>query len=79
MSDSINEPAHYMSGGMECIQIIEAMTTKMDDGFSGYCIGNITKYLYRYQDKGGLEDLMKAERYLIFLIRHETDVLNGDL
>ncbi len=71
MSDSINEPAHYMSGGMECIQIIEAMTTKMDDGFSGYCIGNITKYLYRYQDKGGLEDLMKAGNEVMAAFRRE--------
>jgi len=43
----------------------------------GFCEGNIIKYVTRYKDKNGLEDLEKAQQYLDFLIedykkKHET-------
>lgn len=34
----------------------------------GYLAGNIIKYVSRYQDKNGLEDLQKAKHYLEKLI-----------
>ena len=34
-----------------------------------YLEGNIIKYVTRYKDKGGLEDLKKAEWYLTRLIK----------
>jgi hypothetical protein len=34
----------------------------------GYCEGNIIKYVTRYKDKNGLEDLKKARHYIDFLI-----------
>lgn len=34
----------------------------------GYLEGNIVKYITRYKDKNGLEDLMKAHHYLAKLI-----------
>lgn len=34
----------------------------------GYCEGNVIKYVTRYQDKNGIEDLMKAQQYLQFII-----------
>lgn len=37
----------------------------------GYFIGNITKYVERYQDKDGLKDLRKAEHYIRKLIELE--------
>lgn len=33
-----------------------------------YCEGNVVKYLSRYRNKGGLEDLRKAEQYLGWVI-----------
>jgi hypothetical protein len=36
--------------------------------FSGFLRGNVIKYVSRYQDKGGLEDLQKANHYLSKLI-----------
>lgn len=34
----------------------------------GFCEGSIVKYVTRWQDKGGVEDLKKARHYLDFLI-----------
>jgi hypothetical protein len=38
----------------------------------GYLEGNVVKYITRWRDKGGLEDLKKAEHYLQKLIEVET-------
>ena len=34
----------------------------------GFCEGNVVKYITRYRDKNGLEDLKKAKQYIEFLI-----------
>lgn len=39
-----------------------------DDEFKGFCKGNIIKYVYRYEQKGGVEDLKKARDYINELI-----------
>lgn len=36
--------------------------------FTGYCKGNVLKYLWRWEDKGGLMDLQKAQVYLTWMI-----------
>ena len=36
-----------------------------------YCQGNAIKYLTRYKDKNGLEDLKKARHYIDILIQLE--------
>ena len=38
----------------------------------GYCEGNVVKYVSRWRDKGGIEDLRKAKHYIDFLIAHEV-------
>ena len=38
----------------------------------GFIVGNIIKYVCRYQDKNGAEDLKKARHYLDMLIEMET-------
>ena len=38
----------------------------------GFIQGNIIKYVVRYKEKGGLEDLMKARHYLDMLINEES-------
>lgn len=40
----------------------------------GYLAGNIIKYVVRYKDKNGIEDLKKAQHYLTKLI--EVEELN---
>ena len=62
MSDNINHPSHYTSGSIECIDAIRASMTPR--GFIDYCKGNVIKYVYRWDHKGGVEDLKKAQVYL---------------
>ena len=54
--DNIN-PLHYTShpSGVECIQITRHMS---------FNIGNAVKYLWRFEDKNGIEDLEKAIWYI---------------
>ena len=65
-NDTVNHPSHYTHGGVECIDAIRASMTA--DGFCDYCKGNIIKYIWRWRDKGGVEDLRKASVYLNWLI-----------
>lgn len=77
MTDSIN-PLHYKSGDIECIDAIKASMTTSE--FLGYLRGNTIKYIWRYNQKGGLEDLKKAEWYLRRLIlEFETDPFSDPL
>ena len=64
-SDLVNNPPHYNQAGIECIDAILAATNHNKEG---YLQGNILKYIWRYDYKGGLEDLQKAEWYLKKLI-----------
>ena len=65
-NDAVQHPAHYTHGGIECIEAIRSSMTA--DGFCDYCKGNIIKYIWRWRDKGGAEDLRKASVYLGWLI-----------
>jgi hypothetical protein len=61
--DMVNHPPHYTSKAVcdkcncpiECIDITRHMS---------FNLGNAVKYLWRWQSKGGLEDLRKARWYL---------------
>ena len=64
-------PAHYQKGGVECIEAIEASMSK--EAFKGFLNGNCIKYIYRYENKNGAEDLKKAEWYLLRLIALRED------
>jgi hypothetical protein len=37
----------------------------------GYCEGSAIKYLSRWRDKGGIQDLYKAKHFIDKLIEHE--------
>lgn len=64
--DNVNSPKHYCKGGLECIQVIKAELTP--EQHKGYLYGNVLKYMWRWPDKNGLEDLKKAKHYLEWLI-----------
>lgn len=68
-ADAVHHPAHYCRGGIECIDAIRASMSK--EAFAGYCKGNCLKYLWRYDAKGGVESLKKAQVYLGWLINTE--------
>lgn len=57
---------HYRS---KAVQPWSAMASWMSpDEFSGFLRGNVIKYVARCNDKGGIEDLLKARHYLDKLI-----------
>ena len=61
-NDPIN-PNHYRQGKVECIDCIESATSSLT-GFEGFCTGNAIKYLYRWKQKGGKQDLEKSKWYI---------------
>ena len=63
--DNVNHPSHYL-GNVEVIDYIQDKLTV--DQFEGYLVGNVIKYMSRYQKKNGLEDLKKGRWYLNKLI-----------
>ena len=65
--DNVNHPKHYLKGGLECIQVIKAQLTPEQN--KGYLYGNVLKYMWRWPEKNGLEDLRKAKHYLDWLIK----------
>lgn len=65
-SDTVMHPSHYCQGGIECIKAIEASMTPEE--FQAYCKGNVMKYIWRFREKNGLEDLKKAQVYLGWMI-----------
>ena len=61
--DVVNNPKHYNTGNIECIEAIEESMSSV--AFKGYLKGNCMKYLWRYDYKGKqVEDLNKATWYL---------------
>lgn len=65
-ADPVNRPAHYTSGGIECIDAMQAAFG--DEAVKDFCLCNAFKYLWRHRQKNGVEDLKKARWYLNRLI-----------
>lgn len=67
-ADMVNHPSHYTQGGIECIDALKAATvSKM--GIEAVCTANAIKYLWRYEEKNGIEDVKKARWYIDRLIK----------
>ena len=64
--DNVNHPKHYCKGGVESIDFVKAAVSNLS-GFEAVCVANIIKYMWRYKEKNGLEDVMKAAKYLEWL------------
>ena len=68
--DMVNHPSHYKAkNGMEVIDVIEAFTANLS-GYEATHTGNVIKYICRWKEKNGLEDLRKAQWYLNRLIKN---------
>lgn len=64
----VSHPSHYQSkNGIEVIDVIEAFTEDLE-GIEAICTGNAIKYLCRWKNKNGIQDLEKAMWYLQHLI-----------
>ena len=68
--DMVSHPPHYQSEtGLGVIDVIEAFTFDLK-GIEATDTGNIIKYICRWKQKNGVEDLRKAKWYLEHLINH---------
>ena len=68
-------PGHYSRGGMECADAMRAMMYGLDiTNMEAYWLGCAMKYIWRFAEKNGVEDLEKARECLRLLIEeHERD------
>ena len=64
MSDNIN-PDHYKNNSIQLEPYV------LCSAFS-FVSGNVLKYVIRYKDKNGVEDLRKALRYLNMMDEEDT-------
>jgi hypothetical protein len=75
-NDPVNNPSHYNTGGIECIDAMQAMLSTEE--FIGYLRGNGLKYRWRFRYKNGIEDLRKAEWYenrlLSFIVENDINI-----
>lgn len=65
--DTVQRPAQYNQSDIECIDAIKASMT--DEEFRGFLKGNVQKYVWRSEHKGGAEDYRKAQYYLDRLVK----------
>jgi len=72
MSNNIS-PSYYQKGKIE-------VTDFIIDQQLNFIEGNIIKYVARYKDKSGIQDLRKARWYIDKLIETQMDIklLEGD-
>ncbi len=62
IKDNVNHPSHYETGKYECIDVM--LETQGKESVKAFCICNAFKYLYRHNNKNGVEDIKKAIWYL---------------
>jgi len=67
-------PDYYRKDGHDLLDHFEEMLPTQ--GFTGFMVGNIIKYIIRYRDKNGVEDLVKARTYIDRLIQFEEGKKN---
>ena len=71
-NDKVNHPAHYTAGKVECIDALESATVNLT-GIEAVCTANAIKYLWRWKQKNGVEDLQKAKWYIERLIKNANN------
>jgi hypothetical protein len=69
--DEVNHPKHYTKGEVECIDAIKSAVIGKQP-FQAVCVSQVIKYLWRYEEKGGLQSIEKAQWYLNKLIESES-------
>jgi len=69
------KPAHYLKYSRTVIDTIKGVSTPEE--YRGFLKGNKIKYLARYQEKGGIEDLQKGQEYGELLIEFEEEQERG--
>jgi hypothetical protein len=65
-------PSYYQKGSIE-------VTDYITSNEMSFIEGNIIKYVTRYKDKSGIQDLRKARWYLDKLIQTQMDIPMEDM
>ena len=74
----VSHPSHYQSkSGLEVIDVIEAFTDGLE-GIEACDTGNIIKYMCRWKQKNGIQDLKKARWYLEHLINYLVNYIEKE-
>jgi len=71
MSNNIS-PSYYQKGSIE-------VTDYITSNEMSFIEGNIIKYVTRYKEKSGIQDLRKARWYLDKLIETQMDIPMEDM
>jgi hypothetical protein len=83
MSDPVNQPSHYVVGGLEMFETFR--TVYGSEAALGFALGNVFKYSWRAANKNAkhadrskqIEDLNKGIKYASFAIKILEDK-NGE-
>ena len=67
-SDGYKSALDYQVGGNHYQQMAYQPLSFIMEQKLKFCEGNIIKYIARYKNKNGLQDLKKAQHYLKYLI-----------
>ena len=74
--DMVSHPKHYTQGDIECIDALKAATVGKR-GIEAVCVANVIKYLWRYEEKNGIEDVHKAKWYIERLLKELEESQHG--
>lgn len=70
--DNVNNPKHYAgSTSLECIECMRVIFGRKAVYY--FCLCNSFKYLWRYKNKNGGEDIDKANWYLRY-VEHDLEI-----
>lgn len=76
--EQVNHPSHYQSkSGIEVIDVMEAFTADLK-GIEAVDTAQVIKYICRWPNKNGVQDLEKAKWYIEHLIEHLTNKKEND-
>ena len=59
VTDNVNHPSQYDTGNFECIDVM--IETQGKEAVKDLCICNAYKYIYRHNNKNGIEDIKKSK------------------
>lgn len=76
VKEAVNHPPHYNQGDIECIDALDAATINLT-GIEAFNTASAIKYLWRWKQKNGVEDLKKSVWYINHLILRLEGGANG--
>ena len=67
--ETVDHPSHYAGNtSLECIEVMKVIFG--NEAVYNFCLCNAFKYLWRFKNKNGGEDIHKARWYLDYVLRY---------